>query len=303
MNSTADALFLKLLAIAAIPAAAVLFGLTRLAHDLGSILSNDPSPVAGLCRDAVAYTLSSLAHASYVGLAALAILSGSLGLAAAITTHIRTRGRLKGELAHECETPRRLRRAANALGISRIRLIETDEPRAYTFGYLRPTVGVSRGLLDCLNDLELDALMRHEGAHVRKRDPLRMLVAITVTRALVFAPVIRRVYAALQVAKEVEADRVVVESMGSSVPLVSALIAAGEAPRSGDAIAGFSDSLSARISWLEGEGSQLSPMSTWRATAITLMAVLAVAAGLFVIATGAVDAHVLHICSRAVSAT
>lgn len=301
MKSTADALFLKLLMIAAIPAAAVLFALTRATHDLKAILSDGPSPVAGLCRDAVAYTLNPLAHVSYAGFAALAVLSGSLGLIAAVMTHMRTRGRLQRELAHQNETPRRLRRAAQALGISRIRLLEIHEPRAYTFGYLRPTVGVSRGLLDCLDDVELEALLRHEGAHVRKRDPLRMLVAITITRALVFAPVVRRFYGALQVAKEIEADQAVVESMGSSMSLVSALIAAGEAPRTGDAIAGFSDSLSARISWLEGEESQLSPMSTWRATAITLVAVLAVAAGLFVIATGALDAHVLHVCSGAAS--
>lgn len=302
MRPTADSFFLRLLVAAAIPLGAVVFALTRAAHDLEAVLSKGPTPVAGLCRETIAYSLSPLAHASYGGFAAIALLSASLGLFAAVTTHARTRRRLTGELVRDEEPPKRLRDAALAAGVPRVRLLETPQPRAYTFGYLRPTVGMSRGLLDRLDDSELEAVLRHEGAHVRKRDPLRMLVVATITRALLFAPLIGRLSEGFQIAKEIDADQAVIAGMGSRRALVSALIAAGQTPNGAGAVAGFSDTLSARIAWLEGEDLQAKPVGSWRAAVVTSAAVLTVAAGLFVITTGAVDAHVLRVCSDNASA-
>jgi hypothetical protein len=89
--------------------------------------------------------------------------------------------------------------------------------------------------------------------------------------------------------------------MGSRRPLVSALISAGQASGGAEAVAGFSDTLSARIAWLEGDDPQTKPIGSWRAAVVTSVAVLIVAAGLFVITTGAVDAHVLHVCSDGAS--
>lgn len=299
MKLSADRLFLHLLIVAAVPVAALVFALTRAAHDIQVLLANAPSPVAGFCREAVAYSLNPLAHASYVGFAGLALVSGALGLVAGVNTHMRTRRRLEVQLVSQRAIPERLRRLSVEVGLARICLLETSDSRAFTYGYLRPAVWISRGLLARLDDLELEAVLRHEKAHVVKRDPLRILIVVTITRALVFAPLTRRLYEAFQVAKEVDADRAVIRDMGSTRPLVLALIAAGEIPRAGDSTAGFSDTLSARIDWLEGNETQLSRLGTWRATTITLAAVSAVAVGLFVIVTGAVDAHVLHVCAEA----
>jgi Zn-dependent protease with chaperone function len=299
MKASADVLFLKLLVVAAVPVGALIFALSRATHDLQAVLAGAPSPVAGLCQDAVAYSLSPVAHASYVGFAGLAVLSSTLGFIAGITTHMRTRRRLMSARLSEYDMPQRLRRAARDTGVARLRLLDAPHPRAFTFGYVRPTVCISRGLLDCLDDVELEAVLRHENAHAHKLDPLRMLLVTSITRALFFAPLTKKLHEAFQIAKEVDADQAVIRAMGSARPLVSALIAAGEAPYGADTIAGFADTLSVRIDWLEGNETQLTALGTWRATAITLVAAIAVAAGLFVIVTGAVDAHVLHVCSDA----
>lgn len=299
MKASADVLFLNLLIVAAVPLGALIFALSRATHDLQAVLAAAPSPVAGLCQDAVAYSLSPVAHASYVGFAGLAVLSSTLGVIAGITMHMRTRRRLKNERLSEHDMPQRLQRAAHDTGVARVRFLDAAQPRAFTFGYVRPTVCISRGLLDCLGDVELEAVLRHENAHARKRDPLRMLLVASITRALFFAPLTRKLHEAFQIAKEIDADQAVIRDMGSTKPLVSALIAAGEAPRSADTVAGFSDTLSARIDWLEGNETELTAIGAWRATAITLAAAIVVAAGLFVIVTGAVDAHVLHVCSDA----
>ncbi|WP_017620496.1 M48 family metalloprotease, partial [Nocardiopsis gilva] len=59
------------------------------------------------------------------------------------------------------------------------RVVVVDEPRpyAFTFGMLRPRVAVSRSLLDNLEPGEVAAVLAHEAAHVRGRDPLKTLLA------------------------------------------------------------------------------------------------------------------------------
>ncbi|MFN3337503.1 MAG: M48 family metalloprotease, partial [Thermomicrobium sp.] len=83
-------------------------------------------------------------------------------------------------------------RVAALAGIPRIRvgIIETPMPNAFAIGKgLRSsTVVVTRGLLDLLEDEELEAVIAHEIAHVRNRDVLVMTIAgfFVVVAQLVF---------------------------------------------------------------------------------------------------------------------
>lgn len=56
-------------------------------------------------------------------------------------------------------------------------LIPMREPCAFVIGLLRPEVVVSRGLRASLSNTELEVVLAHEGAHARRRDPLRQLLA------------------------------------------------------------------------------------------------------------------------------
>ncbi len=83
-------------------------------------------------------------------------------------------------------------RVAALAGIPRIRvgIMETRMPNAFAMGKrLRSaTVVVTRGLLDLLDDDELEAVIAHEIAHVRNRDVLVMTIAgfFVVVAQLVF---------------------------------------------------------------------------------------------------------------------
>ncbi len=83
-------------------------------------------------------------------------------------------------------------RVAALAGIPRIRvgISETPMPNAFAIGKgLRSsTVVVTRGLLDLLDDEELEAVIAHEIAHVRNRDVLVMTIAgfFVVVAQLVF---------------------------------------------------------------------------------------------------------------------
>lgn len=102
-------------------------------------------------------------------------------------------------------------------------LVEDPRPRAFCVGLLRPRVYLSRGAVSLLDRAELRAVLAHERHHLRRRDPLRLLVARSLGEGLFFLPVLRRLaerYAALA---EVAADEAAVGEAGQR-PLASALL-------------------------------------------------------------------------------
>lgn len=96
-------------------------------------------------------------------------------------------------------------------------------PVAFTHGFANPRVVLSRDLYDCLDDAELEAVLRHEYAHVQRRDPLRVLIARTLGTAFAFIPFARPALETYLCQIELAADRATVQAMADVVPLASAL--------------------------------------------------------------------------------
>lgn len=104
--------------------------------------------------------------------------------------------------------PPRLRTAADELGIgSRVRCAESAHPFALTYGISRPRVLVSTGLLDALTDAELSAVLAHERAHVRSRDPLKNVLARAIPARHFYLPGLTRLQRSFIAGRELAADR------------------------------------------------------------------------------------------------
>lgn len=110
------------------------------------------------------------------------------------------------------------------LGLAgRVDVIDKEELFAFACRLRGPRLMLSRGLIEILNDAELEAVLRHEHAHLRGRDPLRVLVARSLSAALAFVPWSRGAFDAYLCSRELAADRAAVHGMGDVVPLASAL--------------------------------------------------------------------------------
>jgi Zn-dependent protease with chaperone function len=78
---------------------------------------------------------------------------------------------------------RRSRAIAHALegvaspGGAGSRIVPVDEPQAFVIGLFRPRMYLSQGLLRTTDPRDLESVMEHERSHIRRRDPLRRLVA------------------------------------------------------------------------------------------------------------------------------
>ena len=127
--------------------------------------------------------------------------------------------------------------AATPRGWSGRFVLAADErPWALTRGFVRPTVVLSRGLVEHLKDAELAAVLAHERHHVLRRDPLRLWVAQAACAAFFWLAPARRLLQAFALATELAADAFAMEQVGPR-PLASALHRLASVP--GHASAGW----------------------------------------------------------------
>lgn len=161
---------------------------------------------------------------------------------------------------------------------------------AFTVGWRRPRVYVARQLAERLSRAELAAVLAHEGAHVTRRDPLRLSVLRFFALTLFWIPALKRLADDVADEAEVQAD----DRAAGDEPLVlaSAILSVAQwAPR--DTLVagavGFSshDILERRVRRLAGE-------ETTCRSHVTRRSLAAAAAALALVWTsGVVVAHPL----------
>jgi len=174
-------------------------------------------------------------HAEVPPLGAAALVLGAVALAPGARRAMRVvRAVIRGARPATVGAPPRLRRAGRAVGLGERVVCLDDEARyAYCAGVLRPRVYVSLGAVRALRGRELEAVLWHERHHLRRRDPLRALVARACAVIFIVAPVISELADRFEVATELEADRAVLRAQRSPRWIAGALLALGRTmPRS-----------------------------------------------------------------------
>lgn len=161
---------------------------------------------------------------------------------------------------------------AAAVPTDSIRLVDGLPIPAFTIGWLRPVIHVSTELEGRLSQAQLAAVLAHEYAHVRRRDPLRLTVLRALGCLLFWLPAMRRLAADVADDAEIIADDFAIR--GDPVALASAILALAQwrAPgRTGDtslqhggAVVGFHRDamLDRRINRLLGNQSSITSQVT-----------------------------------------
>jgi hypothetical protein len=131
---------------------------------------------------------------------------------------------------HLAGTPPRLRVIADRLGIgARLTVVELARPFALTYGITRARVLVSTGLLASLTDSELGAVLAHERAHLRSRDPLKNLLARAIPARHFYLPGLSNLRRRFTAGRELAADRAALEDQDTGA-LAGALLKVTEGP-------------------------------------------------------------------------
>lgn len=211
------------------------------------------------------------------------ILAGAAGASVALRALVRQR-RQTHLLLRACLAARSSQRAAveplaRRLGLqNRLDLVELDAPLAFCYGYLRPRVLVSTGLLERLAGPELEALLLHEREHLRQRDPLKVALGRLLASALFFVPILGALYHRYLVEKELAADGAAIAERGDPTDLSAALVRLIEGGGLRQPVPGIGagEALEARIDALLGEPVKVGlPLGPGGFAASTIAAILA----------------------------
>lgn len=148
---------------------------------------------------------------------------------------------------HEVSPSPDVRALSRRLGITRLVVADLPGKLAYCAGLLRPRVVVGSSLVEELDRPALEAVLAHEAAHARSRDPLRQIVVHAAARGLWMVPVAARVADHHRLRLELAADRRAVRVAGRRALARALLAFHGEQHAVQPAIAGGASALAARI--------------------------------------------------------
>lgn len=96
-------------------------------------------------------------------------------------------------------------------------------PHAFCLGFWHPRIWLTTGLANLLSDEELTAVLVHETYHLRRRDPLRLLISRSLKSALFFLPMIGVLAKVAELQQEIAADEAVIEYLDDDLPLLCTL--------------------------------------------------------------------------------
>ena len=147
-----------------------------------------------------------------------------------------------------------------AVDVDRIIVVDGLPNPAFTAGLFSPRIYVSSDLDKRLTQVELDCVIAHEAAHVRRRDPLRLSTYRFLSCLLFWMPGLKGLAGDISDEAEIEADNVAARR--DPLALASAILKLASAPHPASskmAIAGFNhpDLLDRRIRRLVGEDTPL----------------------------------------------
>jgi Zn-dependent protease with chaperone function len=151
----------------------------------------------------------------------LCVVTVLVGLATLVSQYARTRLALR-RLAPSAPSPQSLLQIEAMLAIE-VRLCADDRCFCCCAGLLFPRVIISTGMLELLDEAQLTAVLAHEAAHVRHRDPARALAVRCASNALFYLPLARHLSQKSLVAAELGADSAAARVAGQPA-LIRALL-------------------------------------------------------------------------------
>jgi Zn-dependent protease with chaperone function len=145
--------------------------------------------------------------------------------------------------------PHPLQDAAHRAGIARLRCLGGTDRTAFCAGFFQPSVYVTAATAQ-LSTNELDAVLAHEAAHARRRDPLRRLLTRAAADVMFWFPLLRWWLRTHVEKAEVHADKAAIAHAGRRA-LAAALLAAGSQPPV--AVPAMAGTSATRVAHLLGE--------------------------------------------------
>jgi beta-lactamase regulating signal transducer with metallopeptidase domain len=174
--------------------------------------------------------LEFLASKTYIfGLTVLALifLSGILLTSRVIIMYLRGQKKINALLRLRTDKQyNKLMKAAfhSDLDLSQIVVINISKHLAFNYGFLKPKIVISSGLIKDLSFRELEAVVLHESYHLKKEHVFLFVLAEISKALLFFIPVTNSLVNIIKLRSEISADEAVVSAQGTTKHLSLAFI-------------------------------------------------------------------------------
>lgn len=103
-------------------------------------------------------------------------------------------------------------------------VIDHKHAMAFTVGFRRPIVVLSSGLVELLDQQELEAVIEHESFHQSHYDSAKIFLLQLISQSLWFIPITKWTYHNFKLISELSADEYAIKKTGSELGLGSALL-------------------------------------------------------------------------------
>ncbi len=107
--------------------------------------------------------------------------------------------------------------------LNTIDFIESKDEISFCYGVISPRICISSALVSSLSIDELKAVLLHEYTHLQNKDPLKILLLKSITSMFFFIPILKDIQNYFMLAKEIDADQMVMADINNKPYLKSAL--------------------------------------------------------------------------------
>lgn len=109
-------------------------------------------------------------------------------------------------------------------------VVAIAQPFAFSYGWRKPRVLVTRGLVETLDEHELFGVLAHEKYHLEQREPLKILIARALRDAIIFFPILNDLVENYVLLQEIAADQTALARGAKREALASALLKVFRSP-------------------------------------------------------------------------
>ncbi|CAM3969178.1 M56 family metallopeptidase [Lederbergia lenta] len=103
-------------------------------------------------------------------------------------------------------------------------VISYPAPIAVTMGFIKPRIVLSTGMMQLLDEGELEAVILHELYHQNNHDPLKIFLISLCASTMWYIPILRWFHQRFKIVKELLADEHALDKQGTPVNIGSALL-------------------------------------------------------------------------------
>ncbi len=176
------------------------------------------------CQKIITQSNFSLPHSApvllVIGFVLILVSGTALFVIKAYSTHIYMRRLLRNKI----QSPKRVIDVGYLLNLNQnIDIIYSKELLSFSYGLVNPRICLSTATINVLDQEELHAVLLHESSHLRNHDPIKIILTQVISSMFFFLPILKDFQQLFTLAKEVDADNLVIVNKGTSRDLRSAL--------------------------------------------------------------------------------